>query len=154
METQSMIAGLRICFLAAWLWIGGLFLAPAVAQQRLDLPAPDRSAIETVIRGQISAFRRDDGPGAFGFATPSIQGIFQTPEIFMDMVRTGYLPVYRPRDITFKDIVEFQGQPTQTVVVVGPDGVPVMALYMMQRQPDGSWLINGCTLLALDDKAA
>ena len=34
----------------------------------------------------------------------------------------------------------------QRVMLVGPDGVPVMARYLMQRQPDGSWLINGCIL--------
>jgi len=137
-------------FFAAW-----LFLASATtAQQRLDLPGADRIAIQKVISDQIAAFRRDDGPGAFGFASATIQSIFRTPDIFMDMVRRGYQPVYRPREIKFQDIVEFQGQPTQMVVVVGPDGVPVMALYMMQRQPDGTWLINGCTLLALDDKSA
>ncbi|MBM3601134.1 MAG: DUF4864 domain-containing protein [Alphaproteobacteria bacterium] len=120
----------------------------------MDLPGADRNAIEKVIRDQLSAFRRDDGAGAFGYASPTIQGIFGTAEIFMEMVRTGYAPVYRPRDVSFKDIVVFQGQPTQRVVIIGPDGVPVMALYMMQRQPDGTWLINGCTLVALDDKSA
>ena len=40
------------------------------------------------------------------------------------------------------------GVPAQRVLVVGPDGVPVIAVYPMQRMPDGSWLINGCFLLA------
>lgn len=142
----------RPCRLAAFALV--LLTAPASAQQRLDLPGPDRAAIQRIITDQITAFRRDNGASAFGYATPMIQSMFQTPEIFMDMVRGGYQPVYRPRDLKFQDIIQFQGQPTQTVLVVGPDGVPVMALYMMQRQPDGSWLINGCTLLALEDRAA
>lgn len=134
---------------AFWLMAG-----PAAAQQRIDLPAPDRSAIQAIIADQIAAFRRDDGVGAFGLASPMIQSMFQSPEVFMEMVRGGYQPVYRPREVTFQDMIEFRGQPTQRVMVVGPDGVPVLALYQMQRQPDGSWLINGCTLLKLDDKSA
>ena len=35
-----------------------------------------------------------------------IQGMFGTPEIFMDMVRQGYQPVYRPRVFDFREIVE------------------------------------------------
>jgi hypothetical protein len=30
---------------------------------------------------------------------------------------------------------------------VGPDGQAVIALYVMERQPDGSWRINGVYLL-------
>jgi hypothetical protein len=30
--------------------------------------------------------------------------------------------------------------------VIGPDGQPALALYAMERQPDGSWRIAGCTL--------
>lgn len=135
---------------AAFVW---LLTAPLVAQQRIDLPASDRAAIQAIITDQIAAFRRDDGTSAFGLASPMIQSMFQSPETFMEMVRGGYQPVYRPREVTFKDMIDFRGQPTQTVLVFGPDGVPVMALYQMQRQPDGSWLINGCTLLKIEDKS-
>ena len=33
------------------------------------------------------------------------------------------------------------------VFLVGPDGKSYVALYTLQRQPDGSWRINGCTLI-------
>jgi hypothetical protein len=137
-------------FAAAIFW---LLATPLAAQQRIDLPAQDRAAIQAIIADQIAAFRRDDGARAFGLASPMIQSMFQSPEIFMEMVRGGYQPVYRPREIAFKDMIDFRGQPTQTVLVVGPDGVPVMALYQMQRQPDGNWLINGCTLVKIEDKS-
>jgi hypothetical protein len=124
---------------------------PAAAQS-LALPDTDRSAIRSVIQSQMSAFQRDDGDGAFSLASPFIQGLFQNPEHFMSMVRRGYQPVYRPKDVRFRDIVEFQGQPTQRVMVIGPDGKPIMALYMMQKQPDGSWRINGCVLMEPDEQ--
>lgn len=146
MRPRSHIAA----FAAAVFW---LLVGPIAAQQRIDLPASDRAAIQAIIADQIAAFQRDDGAHAFGLASPMIQSMFQSPEIFMEMVRGGYQPVYRPREVAFRDMIDFRGQPTQTVLVVGPDGVPVMALYQMQRQPDGNWLINGCTLLKIDDKS-
>ena len=107
-----------------------------------------------MIERQIEAFRRDDGPAAFGYASPNIQGMFGSPDTFMDMVRQGYRPVYRPRAVEFREIVTLQGMPTQKVHVIGPDGRPVTALYPMSRQADGSWRIEGCYLQAPDEPQA
>ena len=122
-----------------------------VLAQSSDITADDRRAIRAVIEDQLAAFRRDDGPAAFAHATARIQARFQTPEIFMRMVRGGYQPVYRPRLVEFRDIFEWHGLPTQRVYLVGPDGVPVIALYPMERQPDGTWKIDGCTLVRAGD---
>lgn len=124
---------------------------PMVAEligETIVLPDADRQAIRAVIERQLQAFLRDDGTAAFSYATPNIQGIFQTPDNFMSMVKNGYQPVYRPQAVTFRDIIDLHGAPAQRVLVVGPDGVPVIAVYPMQRMPDGTWLINGCYLLA------
>jgi hypothetical protein len=134
--------------------IAGLILAliaPAFAQ---DLSTADRSAIRDVIQNQVDAFQRDDGASAFGLASPTIQGMFGTPEIFMDMVRQGYQPVYRPRVFDFREIVTLHGEVTQKVHVVGPDGRPVTAYYPMTRLPDGTWRINGCFLQAPEEHQA
>ena len=118
---------------------------PAVAQE-VSLSDSDRAAIRDVISRQLEAFRRDDGDAAFSFASPDVQRLFGTAQTFMDMVRKGYRPVYRPRVFDFGNIVEMNGQPTQRVHVVGPDGRRVNALYPMTRLPDGSWRIDGCFL--------
>ena len=120
---------------------------PAGAQQS-DVSEADRLAIRHIIQGQVDAFRRDDGDAAFGYASPEIQRMFGAPDIFMDMVRQGYQPVYRPRVFEFEEIVELNGQPTQKVKVIGPDGRPVTAFYPMRRMPDGSWRVDGCYLQA------
>ncbi len=125
---------------------GTILAAPASAQAPLS--ADDRAAIREVIRSQVDAFRRDDGESAFALASPAIRRMFGTAEIFMDMVRQGYQPVYRPRRFEFEDIVELGGQPAQRVGVVGPDGRPVIAVYPMRRLPDGTWRIDGCFLQA------
>ena len=131
-----------------------LVLAGTAIAQELSLSDSDRAAIRDIIGKQVEAFQRDDGPAAFGYASPAIQGMFGTPEIFMDMVRQGYPPVYRPRAFDFREIVDLHGQPAQKVHVIGPDGRPVTAYYPMIQLPDGSWRINGCFLQAPDDHQA
>ena len=123
-----------------------LALAWPAAAQQAPLSDSDRAAIRDVISRQVEAFRRDDGDAAFSFASPDVQRLFGTAQTFMDMVRKGYRPVYRPRVFDFGNIVEMNGQPTQRVHVVGPDGRRVNALYPMTRLPDGSWRIDGCFL--------
>ena len=136
---------LRLLALAA------LLLGLAGAAQAQSVSDADRAAIRQVIEAQVDAFRRDDGDAAFGYASPSIRGLFGTSEIFMDMVRQGYQPVYRPKVFDFREIVTLHGQVTQKVHVVGPDGRPVTAFYPMTQLPDGSWRINGCYLQAPEE---
>ena len=69
----------------------------------------------------------------------------------MNMVRTGYQPVYRPQSVEFLDLVPGDLGPVQRVHLVGPDGRAVIAHYSMEQQPDGSWRIDGCTLIEAPD---
>lgn len=126
------------------------FALPAGAQ----VSPSDQTAIREIIERQVEAFRRDDGEAAFGYASPNIQGLFGTSEVFMDVVRQGYRPVYRPRVFEFREIVTLHGMVTQKVHVIGPDGRPVTAFYPMAQQPDGSWRIEGCYLQAPEDHQA
>lgn len=132
----------------------GLILGLAFPTFAQDLSPADRSAIRDVIQSQVDAFRRDDGPDAFRYASPAIRGMFGTPDVFMEMVRQGYQPVYRPRIFDFREIVTLHGQITQKVHIVGPDGRPVTAYYPMMQLPDGSWRIDGCYLQAPEEHQA
>jgi hypothetical protein len=58
-----------------------------------------------------------------------------------------YQPHYRSRSVQFQDLITLQGQPTQSVLFVEPDGVAVIALYSMASMQDGSSRIDGCFLL-------
>ncbi len=129
-----------------------LSVAPAAAQQAI--PAADAGAIRQVIQSQLDAFQHDDWPRAFGYASPTIQTKFVSPEIFSQMVRGGYPQVYRPKSVEFRELAATEYGPTQRVFVVGPDGHAYMAYYTMERQPDGSWRISGCHLVELEDQSA
>ncbi len=120
--------------------------------QANDPPGADGNAIVAVIQSQLAALQADQAAKAFSFASPGIQSMFGTPDRFMQMVRSGYAAVYRPREVQFLDLVIDQGELAQRVLFVGPDGVPVLAYYYMERQPDGSWRISGVTLRKSDDR--
>lgn len=119
-----------------------LVSVPARAQSDAD-----RAAIKQVITSQIAAFRQDDAATAYSFAAPSIKMMFPSPEVFMEMVRTGYGAVYRPQSFDFGPLDMADGQIVQPVRLIGPDGRPMVALYVMEQQEGGEWKIAGVYML-------
>ena len=116
----------------------------------LASPAPaadDIAAAQGVIRSQEQAFGRDDAAAAYSHAAPAIQQIFPQPDIFMAMVRGSYAPVYRHRSFEFGEAKVADGGIAQRIHIVDDDGVAWEALYTLERQPDGSLKITGCSLL-------
>lgn len=106
-------------------------------------------AAQTAIDSQLKAFLADDGARAYSFAAPNVKAMFPTVDAFMGMVANGYAPVRRPRAYSFGKVEETG--PTsiiQQVLIVGPDGKDYEAVYTLQRQPDGTFLITGCSLRA------
>lgn len=124
-------------------------VTPALADTLSD---SDRESFRSIIQNQIEAFRADDGTRAYSYAAPMIRQIFPSPDRFMDMVRQGYQPVYRPQSFRFGDAgFSASGRPIQRVMIVGPDGLSYEAIYTMERQPDGTWQINGCAIVRAPD---
>jgi hypothetical protein len=149
--------------MSAWMskWLGrltvvlALALVPSVAfADAVDrLSSDDRAAIRQTIESQIAAFKADNADLAFSFATPMIQDRFGDASRFVAMVKRGYMPVYRPRQIEFSDLLDIRGKPTQRLVVVGPDNEVFSAYYMMEQQTDGSWRISACILRPIGDRS-
>lgn len=119
-----------------------LLAAPALAD--------DASDAQAVIGAQIEAFHAGEDARAYSFADPDIQEIFPTLDRFMAMVTGAYAPVWKPRDYAFgAAAAESADRIAQKVRVTGPDGKDYEALYVLERQPDGSWKIAGVSLKAL-----
>jgi len=124
---------------------------PASAQKEpASVSEGDQAAIRQVIEKQLAAFQHDDGATAFSFDTAALRQRFGTADNFMRMVRGGYQPVYRPSQVQFGGIENADGTTVQHVLVVGPDGNFHEARYFMEREKDGSWLIDGCLLTQSD----
>ena len=129
--------------------IAALLLCIFALTARADeVSSADRAQFQAIISNQIAAFRADDGERAYGFAAPTIHQIFPTADIFMQMVRQGYKPVYRPQKFSFGEAgTDPLGRPVQHVTIIGPDGATYEAVYTMEREADGTWRILGCVLL-------
>jgi len=108
--------------------------------------SPDGSVLQSIIKQQMNAFATGNAKQAFSYATDSLKQRFQTPEFFMEMVKQGYQPVYRPKSVTFGQSKMTKYGPTQEVYVTGPKGNNWLALYSFEKQADGSWRISGCYL--------
>jgi hypothetical protein len=126
-----------------------LSFAPLFASAQSSLTAADARAVREVIEAQLDAFQKDDAPRAFSYATSDLREAFRTPENFLEMVRTSYPAVYRPRAVTFDAPRLMDNVLVQPVRLTDADGHRWIALYPMQREPDGTWRINGCQLARL-----
>lgn len=111
-----------------------------------DWSRKDKGEFQCIISTQISAFHADDGTKAFSFATPLLQKRFVNSSRFMRMVKTGYPAIYRARAFSFEGLSKELGDPTQRVIVTGPDGGQWLALYGFQKQADGSWHISAVVI--------
>jgi len=118
----------------------------------LSFTAPARAADDTidaqgVIRAQEQAFGHDDAAAAYSYAAPEIKQLFPEAGIFMSMVQNGYAPVYRHRSFEFGESQAAGGRIAQRVHIIDANGEAWEALYTLERQPDGSLKITGCSLL-------
>jgi len=135
----------RLAFLRVLL----LSLAPLLASAQDAMPPGDAQAIRGVIQAQLDAFRDDDAARAFSLATPGIRATFGSAENFLAMVRDSYPVVYRPKSVAFEAPRLIDGLVLQPVRLTDAGGHAWMAIYPMQRQPDGSWRTNGCQIARL-----
>ncbi len=126
-------------FLALLVAVLAVSILPVAAEE-------DAAAGQAIIRSQEEAFSRDDAAAAYTLAAPGIKSAFQTPDIFMSMVRNGYAPVYRHRSFEFGEAKSYDGKIYQQVHIIDASGDAWEALYTLEPQPDGTFKISGCVL--------
>lgn len=128
-------------------WLVGPLMLWMAAVLADGLSAADQEDIRVVIRGQLAAFQADDAAKAFSFAAPAIRQQFgNNPQKFLEMVKIGYQPVYRPRSVLFGELKMVGDVMVQEMYIIDQNGRSLVALYTMERQADGNWRIAGCVL--------
>ncbi|MGI4975674.1 MAG: DUF4864 domain-containing protein [Janthinobacterium lividum] len=123
-----------------------LSLVAVLARPARAEDGPAAREVRRVIAAQIDAFGHDDADAAFGFAAPPIRARFGTAARFLAAVRSAYPVLVHPRSVAFSGLRQAGDGLVQNVEVVGPDGQGALASYDMEHEPDGRWLIAGCSL--------
>lgn len=116
----------------------------------ISLPTPSMAedAVEgsrQIIQRQIEAFLKEDAGAAYAFAAPGIKARYPDKDVFFDMVKKSYQPVYKPGNYAFGRSLSLNGGETilHEVLIEGRDGKDWKAIYQLLRQPDGSYRIGG-----------
>lgn len=120
------------------------FVQAAVQDARPE--SGDRVAIQAVINSQIQALQSQDAESAFALSAPDVRRQFGSADVFADMIREDYEPLLRHYSRMFLEILVEEEEVIQPVRIVSRDGSVVLALFGMQRQPDGEWKVYGCRL--------
>ena len=128
--------------------------APGASAASAEPSARDWKTIRQVIGDQRAALRKDDAARAFGFASRSLRAQFESAENFMRMVHAGYQPLIDARRVEFLEGAVIDGQVIQPLRLVLADDTVLVALYTMERQPDGEWMIAGCVIAPSTTRAA
>ena len=125
-----------------------LAFGPAQAQE----PQPRNPEIEAVIGGQLEAFEAQDIDRAFSYASPTIKGMFGSPEVFGLMVRRGYPMVWMPGEVTYLELAEIGGALWQRIEIIDQAGQRHYLGYRMVPGESG-WKIGGVQILDAPDIA-
>jgi len=111
----------------------------------------DAHAVRAVVEAQLKALAADDAVQAFSHASPAIQKQFQDAQTFAQMVRHAYPMLIRPASISFYRPMANESVVTQPVMFRDGQGRVWRADYLLQRQPDKHWRIEGCSVVPSDD---
>ncbi|NLR96087.1 DUF4864 domain-containing protein [Rhizobium sp. P38BS-XIX] len=106
-------------------------------------------AAQGLIEQQIQAFLHNDAAAAYSFAAPGIKALFPDQNSFFAMVKKNYEPVYHPGNYAFgkSRAIDNGAVVYQEVLITGTDDKSWTAIYQINRQPDGSYKINGVQIL-------
>lgn len=125
----------------------GLCLA-ACGGLAAQVPEPQAAKARAVVQAQLDAFAADDARKAFQLASPSARKHLRSPDHFINLVRKSYAVVYRPASVAFLKPELIDGVVVLGVQMTDAQGAAWLATYQLERQPNGTFLIGGCELVA------
>ena len=131
-----------------------LILSPAVAAKENLLSESDQQAVQQVIEGQISAFKTDDYSTAYSFAAPNVRHAFPSVQMFIEMVRSQYMPLYRPVSYLFGRNTLSEGRVYQELIVTDPNRQLWQIIYTLRQQDDKTWKVTNVVMYPYDGVSA
>lgn len=112
-------------------------------QLRENEVAEIRSAVET----QIDALANDDAATAFDLTTENTRTRLGSPDNFLRIIKESYEPVYRHRLALYSSPQVVLGKVYQAVRLTDLESHVWVAIYLMHKDEEGTWKIDGCQLV-------
>jgi hypothetical protein len=125
----------------------GFMLPLSSAAADADIAPEDKAAIREVVQLQMDAVAEDDADTAFSLATADTQSRLGDSNTFLQLIKHEYAVIYRHQRAIFSAPELIAGQMVQVVNLTDDDNAVWVAMYQMQREPDGRWKIASCNLL-------
>ncbi len=141
----------------AWLRLAAVGFAcwlSAAAAAEPALADAEWQAIQRVIAAQRAAILAGDADRAFAYASPGIQQQFGDAATFLAMVDAAYGELESARYVEFLEGAVIGGLVVQPLRLIDADNTVRVALYTMERQPDGTWRISSCRIAPSTVRAA
>jgi hypothetical protein len=138
----------RLLFLA---WLAVLAPCAGTAAEAKASTPEMKDKLHAVIRGQLTAFRKDDFAGAYKFAAASIREQFPL-YAFETMVKNSYPAIAKNTDAVFGLTLDDGEKAVVNVRIVGPKDESVSYQYLLERDGE-DWRIGGVFVLKDEAKA-
>jgi hypothetical protein len=141
----------RLFILGSLLALG---VAPATPVLADDPPAAEMEAtsvatqaadpVRDLITRQMDAIRDRNAEQAFSYTTAGFHEHYGSAQSFLSRMRFEQRPLYNHKEYIFLDRHKIAGGGVlQKVKVQGVyDGEPVIVIFRLEPQPDGTWLID------------
>jgi hypothetical protein len=131
--------------------IAGVLVSICMASAHAEtVDVRNAAAIEAVVRAQIEALEDGNANLAFALTTPAVRRELGSPENLLRLIEEEYDPLYRHLRAIYLAAESDEGEVTQTVRITDQNNHVWLVIYEMERQPDGSWRIDGWELLETD----
>lgn len=101
------------------------------------------SEVRRVVRSQLAALRARDAERALSCSTPDRQR-YGPPELFLEVLARTHPQLVSCHTAEFELPRQVEGRVALPVRITSTDGSTLRALYLLEEQPDGQWLIDRC----------
>lgn len=112
-----------------------------------NLGKKEETAIQSAVQLQIEALTNDDADRAFALTTETTRSRLGSPDNFLRMIKEQYDPVYRHRTALYSAPTVVHGKVYQVVRLTDLESHVWLAIYLMHKDAEGTWKIDGCQLI-------
>jgi len=132
---------------AMFMALGGSLSIASAEERQQQLHENEIVEIRDAVETQIDALANDDAATAFDLTTEDTRTRLGSPDNFLRIIKESYEPVYRHRMAIYSSPQVVLGKVYQVVRLTDLESHVWVAIYLMHKDEEGTWKIDGCQLV-------